>query len=121
MDTVNMKINGISVEVPANYTILQAAEQAGIRIPTLCYLKDINAIGACRMCVVQVKGARSNPAACLQQVAEGMEVETNTPALRQSRKTTLELILSNHRMECLGCVRSTNCELQTLAQAARGR
>ena len=116
MDTVNMKINGISVEVPANYTILQAAEQAGIRIPTLCYLKDINAIGACRMCVVQVKGARSNPAACLQQVAEGMEVETNTPALRQSRKTTLELILSNHRMECLGCVRSTNCELQTLAQ-----
>ena len=113
---ITMKINGIEVTVPENYTILQAAEQAGISIPTLCYLKDINAIGACRMCVVEQKGARSNPVACLQQVAEGMEVQTNTPALRASRKTTLELLLSNHRMDCLGCVRSTNCELQTLAR-----
>ncbi len=116
MELINMKINGIDVQVPADYTILQAAEQVGIRIPTLCYLKDVNAIGACRMCVVEVKGARSNPVACLQQVAEGMEVQTNTAALRQARKTTLELMLSNHRMDCLGCSRSTNCELQTLAQ-----
>ncbi len=116
MDNIRMKINGIDVEVPANSTILEAAETIGIRIPTLCYLKGINAIGACRMCVVEVKGARSNPVACLQQVAEGMEVQTNTPALRNSRRTTLELILSNHRMDCLSCSRSTDCELQTLAQ-----
>lgn len=116
MDTIKMKINGIEVEVPANFTVLQAAEKAGVRIPTLCYMKDINAIGACRMCVVEVKGARSNPAACIQAVAEGMEVTTNSPALREARKTTLELILSNHRMECLGCSRSQNCELQALAQ-----
>ena len=107
MDMINMKINGMDVQVPANYTILQAAEQAGIRIPTLCYLKDVNAIGACRLCVVEVKGARSNPVACLQTVAEGMEVQTNTAAIRESRKKTLELLLSNHRMDCLGCSRST--------------
>jgi NADP-reducing hydrogenase subunit HndD len=116
MEMINMTINGQAVQVPANYTILQAAESVGIRIPTLCYLKDINAIGACRMCVVEVEKARSNPVACLQQVAEGMVVRTNTPALRKARKTTLELMLSNHRMDCLGCSRSTNCELQTLAQ-----
>ena len=72
METIKMKINGIEVEVPAGSTILEAAEIAGVRIPTLCYMKDINAIGACRMCVVEVKGARSNPVACLMQVAEGM-------------------------------------------------
>ena len=116
MEMINMTINGQAVKVPADYTILQAAESVGIRIPTLCYLKDINAIGACRMCVVEVEKARSNPVACLQQVAEGMVVRTNTPALRKARKTTLELMLSNHRMDCLGCSRSTNCELQTLAQ-----
>ena len=116
MEMINMTINGQAVQVPADYTILQAAESVGIRIPTLCYLKDINAIGACRMCVVEVEKARSNPVACLQQVAEGMVVRTNTPALRKARKTTLELMLSNHRMDCLGCSRSTNCELQTLAQ-----
>ncbi len=116
MDTVKMKINGMEIEVPAGSTILEAAELAGIRIPTLCYMKQINAIGACRMCVVEVKGARSNPVACLMQVAEGMEVQTNTPALRASRKMTLELMLSNHRMDCLSCVRSGKCELQALAQ-----
>ncbi len=116
MDTIKMKINGLEVEVPANSTILEAAQIAGVQIPTLCYMKDINAIGACRMCVVEVKGARANPAACLQLVAEGMEVQTNTPALRESRKKTLELLLSNHRQDCLGCVRSGNCELQQLSQ-----
>jgi NADP-reducing hydrogenase subunit HndD len=116
METINMKINGIEVKVPAGSTILEAAEIAGIRIPTLCYMKEINAIGACRMCVVEVKGARSNPAACLQVVSEGMEVNTNTPALRESRKKTMELLLSNHRLDCLGCVRSGNCEFQQLSQ-----
>ena len=116
MEKVNIKINGMDLQVPANYTILEAANEAGIRIPTLCYLKGINAIAACRMCLVEVKGARSNPAACVQQVAEGMEIQTNTPALRKNRKITLELILSDHRMDCLSCSRSTNCELQALAQ-----
>ena len=116
MEKVNIKINGMDLQVPANYTILEAANEAGIRISTLCYLKGINAIAACRMCLVEVKGARSNPAACVQQVAEGMEIQTNTPALRKNRKITLELILSDHRMDCLSCSRSTNCELQALAQ-----
>ncbi len=115
-DMIHLTINGISVETPKDSTILDAAVAAGIRIPTLCYLKDINAIGACRMCLVEVKGARGLMASCVAPVTEGMEVQTNTQALRDSRKTTLELILSNHRMECLSCSRSTKCELQTLAQ-----
>jgi NADP-reducing hydrogenase subunit HndD len=116
MDKVNVKINGIDVQVPADATILEAAHQAGVRIPTLCYLKDINAIAACRMCLVEATGVRGLAASCVQKVAEGMEVKTNTPELREYRKKTLELILSNHRMDCLSCVRSTDCELQTLAQ-----
>jgi len=115
MDTVKLTINGIEVEAPQKATILEAARIAGIRIPTLCYLKDINAIGACRMCLVEVKGARSFATSCIYPVAEGMEVLTNTPALRKSRKTTLELILSTHRMDCLSCARSQNCELQALS------
>ena len=116
METVKIKINGIEVETPKNSTILEAAHAAGIRIPTLCYLKDINAIGACRMCLVEVKGARGLAAACVYPVNDGMEVFTNTPALRASRRTTLELILSNHRTDCLSCSRSTNCELQELCR-----
>ena len=85
MEKVNIKINGMDLQVPANYTILEAANEAGIRIPTLCYLKGINAIAACRICLVEVKGARSNPAACVQVVSEGMEIQTNTPALRKNR------------------------------------
>ena len=114
MDMVNIKINGVSYAVPQGSTILEAARYAGIEIPTLCYLKKINAIGACRICVVEVKGARSLVAACVYPVNEGMEVFTNTPAVRNSRKTTLELILSNHDKKCLSCVRSGNCELQKL-------
>ena len=79
MDTVKLKINGIEVECPANSTILEAARQAGIEIPTLCYLKEINAIGSCRMCVVEVKGARGPVAACVYPVNEGMEVFTTAP------------------------------------------
>ena len=116
MDTVKVKINGIEVDAPVGSTILEAAHMAGIRIPTLCYLKGINAIGACRMCLVEVKGARALAAACVYPVNNGMEVFTNTPALRKARKTTLELILSNHRMDCLSCPRNGNCELATLAK-----
>ena len=116
MDTVKLKINGIEVEAPQGSTILEAARLAHIDIPTLCYLKDINAIGACRVCVCEVKGARSYAAACVYPVTEGMEVFTNTPKIRAARKKTIELILSTHRRECLSCVRSGNCELQKLAQ-----
>lgn len=112
---VNLKINNIPVSVPEGTTILEAARSVGIRIPTLCYLKEINAIGACRICVVEVKGARSMVAACVYPVAEGMEVTTNSEAVIKARKTTLELILSDHEKKCLSCVRSTNCELQKLA------
>ena len=116
MENVNVKINGISVSVPAGSTILEAAHIAGIKIPTLCFLKEINEIGACRMCVVEVKGARNLVAACVHPVSEGMEVLTNTPLLIESRKRTLELILSDHEKKCLSCVRSGKCELQELCQ-----
>lgn len=111
---VNIKINGRDYSVPEGSTILEAARLAGIKIPTLCYLKDINAIGACRICVVEVKGARTLVASCVYPVNEGMEIITNSPKVIESRRTTLELIISNHKRECLSCVRSGNCELQQL-------
>ena len=114
MDMVNIKINGMACEVPAGSTILEAAREAGIDIPTLCFLKDINQIGACRMCMVEVKGARSLVAACVYPVNEGMEVFTNTPKVQKSRKMTLELLLSVHDRKCLSCKRSGTCELQKL-------
>ncbi len=116
VEMINIKINNIPVSAPKGSTILDAAKLAGIKIPTLCYLKDINAIGACRVCVVEVKGARSLVASCVYPINEGMEVFTSTPKVLESRKTTVELILSNHKRECLSCVRSGNCELQALAK-----
>ncbi len=115
MALVNVKINNIPVQVEEGSTILEAAKVAGIKIPTLCYLKGVNEIGACRVCVCEVKGARSLVAACVYPVNEGMEVFTNTPAVRKSRKATVELLLSNHNKDCLSCVRNNNCELQTLS------
>ena len=115
MANVNVTIDGVKVSVPAGTTVLEAARQANIHIPTLCFLKDINEIGACRMCVVDV-GARALAAACVMPVSEGMVVKTNTPQVRQARKGVLELILSNHERKCLSCVRSQNCELQALAK-----
>lgn len=112
---VNLKINGMSVSVPEGYTILQAAKEVNIEIPSLCYLKDVNCIGACRVCVVEVKGRKGLVASCVYPVEEGMEVLTNTPAVRESRKTTIELILSTHHKKCLSCVRGNNCELQKIA------
>ena len=114
MEMVNIKINGMPLSVPKNSTILEAARIAGIDIPTLCYLKEINAIGACRICVVEVKGARSLVSACVYPVAEGMEIVTNSDRVFTARKLSLELILSTHKKECLSCVRSDNCELQKL-------
>ncbi|MCI7692199.1 MAG: NADH-dependent [FeFe] hydrogenase, group A6 [Oscillospiraceae bacterium] len=111
---VNIKINGVEHAVPEGSTILEAARYAGIKIPTLCYLKEINAIGACRICVVEVKGARSLVAACVYPVNNGMEIFTNSPKVIESRKTTLELILSNHNKSCLSCTRGGNCELNEL-------
>ena len=116
MENVTLKINGQDITVPADYTILQAAKEAGIDIPTLCYLKDVSKTGSCRMCVVEIKGARNLQAACVYPVSEGLEVYTNTPKVRRSRKVTLELLLSNHERKCLTCVRNRNCELQTLAE-----
>lgn len=116
MSNVNIKIDGKDYSVPANYTVLMAAKEAGIKIPTLCYLKEINEIAACRMCLVEVKGTRALQAACVYPVSEGMEVLTNTKKVRTARKSNLELILSNHRKECLTCVRNKNCELQTLSE-----
>ena len=116
MENINLKINGLDVSAPAGSTILEAAHIAGIKIPTLCFLKDINEIGACRMCIVEVKGARNLTAACVHPITEGMEVLTNTPQLIQSRRRTLQLILSNHKRECLSCVRSGKCELQEMCQ-----
>ncbi len=116
MDMINIKINGIEYSVPKGSTILEAAQYVGIKIPTLCYMKEINAIGACRICLVEVKGARSLAAACVAPTNEGMEIFTNTPAIRENRRMTLELILSTHKKECLYCVRSGNCELQSLCQ-----
>ena len=116
MNTVNLKINNIPVVAPEGATILEAAHLAGIRIPTLCYLKEINAIGACRICVVEVKGARSLVASCVYPISEGMEIKTNSPKVLDSRRKTLQLLLSNHERKCLSCVRSGNCELQQLAK-----
>lgn len=112
---VNLKINNVPVTVPEGTTVLEAAKAVGIKIPTLCYMKAINEIGACRVCVCEVKGARSFVAACVYPVNEGMEVFTDTPAIRESRKTTIELLLSNHNKSCLSCERNMNCELQELA------
>ena len=121
MDMVNVKINGISVSVEAGSTILEAARAAGIEIPTLCYMKEINEIGACRICVVEaaeMRGPSLGPArvvtACVYPVTEGMEVQTNTPKIIAARKNTLEMLLSVHNRKCLSCVRSGNCEFQTL-------
>ena len=116
MEMVNIKINNMPLSVPKGITILEAARYAGVEIPTLCYLKEMNEIGACRMCMVEVTGARSLVAACVFPVNEGMEVFTNSEKVRKSRKTNLELVLSTHNKACLTCVRSGNCELQKLCK-----
>jgi len=111
---INLKINNLPVSVPEGTTILDAARKLCIEIPTLCYLKEINAIGSCRICVVEVKGMKNLVASCVYPVAEGMEVFTNSKRVHRAKKINLELILSTHDKKCLSCVRSGNCELQAL-------
>src|SRR5659263_230117 len=112
---VNLTIDGVAVSVPSTYTVLEAARRAGIKIPTLCYLKGINEVGACRVCLVEIEKARALAAACVMPVSEGMIVHTNSAKVRATRKSTLEMILSDHNRDCLACIRNRNCELQTLA------
>lgn len=116
MSMVNITIDGKAVQVEEGTTVLEAAKSAGIDIPTLCYLKGVNEIGACRMCLVEIKGARALQAACVYPVAEGNEIYTASPAVRNARKANLELLLSNHKKECLTCERNRNCELQALSE-----
>ena len=113
---ISCTIDGINVEVPENTTVLNAAKQAGIHIPTLCYLKGVNAIGACRICLVEIVGNPNLQAACVLPVTEGMQVITHSEKVLRIKKVTLELLLSNHDRECLTCIRNKNCELQTLAE-----
>ena len=118
MDMINVKINGIAVSVPKGSTILEAARTAGVEIPTLCFMKDKNEIGACRICVVEANEGRGFRVvtSCVYPVSEGMEVLTNSEKIQKARRTTLELMLSTHEKKCLSCVRSTNCELQKLCR-----
>lgn len=112
---VTLTIDNQKVTVEKDTTILQAAKQAGIEIPTLCFLKDINEIGDCRMCIVKVEGRRGFATACIQKVEEGMIIKTNTPEIMEARHVMLDLIISNHNKDCLTCTRMGNCELQQLA------
>ncbi|MBQ3979376.1 MAG: iron hydrogenase small subunit [Lachnospiraceae bacterium] len=117
MKMVNVKINGIPVSVPEGTTILDAAHKAGVKIPTLCFLRDTNEVGDCRICLVESTKARGLVAACMYPLAasdEGAEIKTNSAKVLDSRRKTLQLILSTHDRKCLSCVRSGKCELQKL-------
>jgi len=115
MNMITLTVDGIQVSVPAGSTVLDAAKAAGVKIPTLCYMKDVNEIGACRMCLVE-GGGRGLQAACVLPAGEGMNIKTNTKAVIDARRSTLELMLSNHDKKCLSCVRSENCEFQALCR-----
>jgi NADP-reducing hydrogenase subunit HndD len=112
----SLTIDNIKVEVPAETTILDAARQAGVQVPTLCYLKDVQAIGACRVCLVEVQGARTLVASCATPATEGMVVKTNTRRVREGRRTVIELLLSEHTGDCQTCLRSDDCELRRLSR-----
>ena len=115
---VTLTIDGVKVTVPDTMTIMEAAEtQLGIRIPRLCYHPDLSIQGSCRVCIVDVKGIPFYQASCAVKVAQGMEVETNNPAIRQARRDIVELLLDNHPRACLTCDRDGNCELQNVAYA----
>ena len=116
MATVNLTIDGQTVEVAAGSTILEAAQKLGIEIPTLCHHPDLSIKAVCRICVVEIEGQRVLQPACAYPVWEGMEVRTNSPRVREARKTILELMLAHHPQDCLNCARNLNCELQALSQ-----
>jgi NADH dehydrogenase/NADH:ubiquinone oxidoreductase subunit G len=111
-----LTIDDKKVEVPDGATILDAARMAGVRIPTLCYLEDVQAIGACRVCLVEVEGAKSLVASCVMPAAQGMKVHTSSRRVREARRTVVELLLSDHAGDCQLCDRNGDCELQSLAR-----
>ena len=113
--TVTVTVDGRAVEVPDGSTILEAAQAAGAQVPTLCYLKDLNEIGACRVCLVEIEGTEQLVASCNNVALDGMTVRTNSPRVRAARKANLEFLLSRHDSTCTSCVRSGNCSLQSLA------
>ncbi len=110
-----LTIDNVTVEVPQGATVLEAAKKAGIKIPTLCYLEDVQAIGACRVCMVEIEGARTLMASCVTPAGEGMKVHTNSKKAREGRRTVVELLLSDHSGDCQTCDRNNDCELQALA------
>lgn len=116
MKTIHLTVNDQPVEVPAGSTILEAAAQAGVSIPTLCNYPELKKEGSCRVCVVEVAGARSLVASCVHPVSEGMVVKTNTPRVRKTRKNIIELLVASHDRDCLSCDRNSACELQRLSQ-----
>lgn len=115
LNMVKLTIDNCEVVVPEHTTILDAAKSVGIQIPTLCYLRDLNEIGGCRVCVVEVEGCDQLVAACNNYVLDGMVVRTNSPKAREARRTNVQLLLSQHDSQCTSCVRSGNCNLQTIA------
>jgi len=115
MDAVTLTINGQKATVPAGITVLEAAAQMGHFIPTFCYEKDLTAPGACRICVVEIKGCRNLPPSCVTTVAEGMDIQTESPAVVEARKTILELVVANHPLDCMTCEKSGSCKLQDYA------
>ena len=112
---VNLKIDKIDVSVPEGTTVMEAAASVGIKIPSLCYLKNINEIAACRICLVELKGKDKLITSCNNVVQEGMEIYTNSPKVRSARRTNVQLILSQHDSRCTTCLRSGNCALQSIA------
>ncbi len=113
---INLTINGKKISASKGATIMEAAKANNINIPNLCYLQDVHKFGSCRICVVEVKGARTLQASCMTAVSEGMEVYTNSDKVRKARKVLYELILSDHSQECLSCKRNKSCELQELGK-----
>lgn len=116
MEMVSIVVDDKRIQVPKDYTILEATKSADINIPTLCFLKGINEVGSCKMCVVEVKGEAELQTSCTFKVAEGMEINTHSPAVIEARKRNLELIMSKHKRQCLTCIRNMRCELQNLAE-----
>ncbi len=116
MEKINLKINGKDISVAKGTTIMEAAKANNISIPNLCYLENIHQFGACRICVVEVKGAKTLQASCMTAVTEGMDVQTNSDKVRKARKVLYELLLSDHTKDCLSCKRNQSCELQELGK-----
>jgi predicted molibdopterin-dependent oxidoreductase YjgC len=116
LKTVSLTIDGVKIEVPEGTTVLEAAQKAGVYIPTLCYDADLKPYGACRLCIVEIEKMRGLPTACTTEATNGMVVHTETPLVNQSRQITMELIMANHHGECLTCAKNQNCELQKIAR-----